>query len=308
MQSEDLRLFVATIQAGSFTAAAERLGLSKQYVSRRTMALEAALGVRLLNRSTRRLNATDLGLALYERAVKILEDLDEAQELVSNQSKVLRGTLRIAAPMTFGTLHLGPVLPLFMQRHPQLHIELDLNDRKVDLIAEGYDMALRGGAMEDSSLIARRLVPVGLIACASPQYLARHGEPAVPDDLAHHACLLFGHGRTVEWIFSVDGKPRALQVGGQLRANNGEVVRDAAIAGAGIAYLPNFIAEPAIAQGLLVPILQAYSRPDAAVYAVYPQHRQASRAVQAFVEFAREHLMRPREAALAFADGLAPRG
>lgn len=290
MQFEDLRLFMATVQAGSFTAAADKLGLSKQYVSRRTMALEEALGVRLLNRTTRRLSATDLGQTLYERAVKIQEDLDDACELVCSQSQVLRGTLRIAAPMTFGTMYLGPVLPLFMQQHPGLQIDLDLNDRRVDLVAEGYDMALRGGTMEDSSLIARPLMPVGLIACASPDYLARHGTPAVPQDLAQHACLVFGHDKHPVWNFMIDGKPFALPVHSQLRANNAEVVRDAAIAGAGIGYLPNFTVRPALADGRLAPVLQPYHRPDSAVYAVYPQHRQASRPVQAFIEFLREHL------------------
>ncbi|MBA1275890.1 LysR family transcriptional regulator [Stutzerimonas azotifigens] len=290
MQLEDLRLFVTTLDQQSFTAAAERLGLSKQYVSRRIQALEAELGVRLLNRTTRRLRPTELGTTLYERAARILDDVSETRELLASQSATARGTLRISAPMTFGTLHLSPILPLFLEEHPLLKVELELNDRPVDLIREGFDMAIRGGVLEDSTLIAKRLVAIRLVACASPAYLERHAAPQTPEDLQQHRCLLYGHGRGVEWPFQRDGKPFGVPVSGQLLANNGEVVRDAAIAGLGITLLPTFIVGQALAEGGLVPVLEAYQRPSAAFHAVYPQHRQNSRAVQLFVEFLRQHL------------------
>jgi DNA-binding transcriptional LysR family regulator len=291
MNVEDLRLFVATLDEGSFTAAADKLGVSKQYVSRRTMALEELLGVRLLNRTTRRLQPTELGMLLYERATRILNDLQETRELVSDKSPVVRGTLRISAPMTFGTLHLSPLLPLFMQNHPHIALELELNDRSVDLLAEGYDMSIRIGTLEDSTLVAKRLTSMRIAVCASPAYLAERGVPHDLSELETHSLLLYGHSRHVEWRFQAQGKPTSVVVKGNLRANNGEVIRDAAIGGMGIAYLPTFIVGEALANGSLVPILEAYQPPNAAVYAVYPHHRQSARAVKMFSDFLREQLM-----------------
>jgi DNA-binding transcriptional LysR family regulator len=292
MQLEDLRLFVTTINEQSFTAAAEKLGLSKQYVSRRTMALEEELGVRLLNRTTRSLRPTDLGMTLYERALRILDEVNETQELVSSQSVNVRGTLRVNAPMTFGTLHISPLLSAFMQENPLITLELDLNDRAVDLVTEGYDMAIRGGFLEDSTLIAKRLIDIPMITCASPDYLKQHAVLQTPDDLRHHECLLYGHAKSVEWKFQTEGHIVCVPVKGKLRTNNGEVVRDAAAGGRGIAYLPLFIVKDALEQGRLVPILQTHQPPNTAFYAVYPQHRQSSRAVQAFATFLHNHFTR----------------
>lgn len=290
MNVEDLRLFVTTLDTGSFTAAADALGVTKQYVSRRVAALEALLGVRLLNRTTRRLQATELGVLLHDKATAILADLRDAQELVSAQGASLRGTLRVSAPMTFATLHLSHLLPLFMQQHPHINLEIDLNDRAVDLLAEGYDMSIRIGTLEDSSLIAKRLTDMQTILCASPGYLDKHGTPANLDELQHHACLLYGHSRHVEWRLREHGKNKNLTVRGQMRANNGELIRDAAIAGMGIAYLPTFIIGQALESGALLPVLDQHWPAPAAVYAVYPQHRQSARAVQVFSDFIKEHV------------------
>lgn len=285
MQLEDLRLFVTTIEARSFTAAADRLGLSKQYVSRRMTMLEDELGVRLLNRTTRRMHPTDIGTTLYDRAVSILNEVEETRELVSSESYTARGTLRVSAPMTFGTLYLGDILPAFLKQHPLVHLELDLNDRPVDIVGEGYDMAIRSGQLVDSTLIARRLLDVNMLACASPDYLNEHHAPATPHQLREYDCLLYGHGSSVDWTFHHNGKPLHVNVRGPLRANNGEILRDLAIAGRGIAYLPDFIVSGAVSSGKLMPILREFSPPSSAVYAVYPQHRQASRLVQLFVSF-----------------------
>jgi len=192
--------------------------------------------------------------------------------------------------MTFGTLHLSPLLPDFLAAYPQIRLELDLNDRAVDLLAEGYDMSIRIGTLADSSLIAKRLTEMQLVTCASPDYL-RQAPPLVqPEDLAGHSCLLYGHGRQVEWRFQRGGKPLVLPMQGQLRANNGEVVRDAAIAGQGIAVLPTFIVGEALASGALVQVLEDFALPSAAVYAVYPQHRQSARIVQLFSDYLRDRL------------------
>ncbi len=289
-QLEDMRIFVATVEAGSFTAASERLGLSKQFVSRRVMALEARLGVRLLNRTTRRLHVTELGREFHARALRILEDVSDAELAVSSRGGSPRGRLRVAAPMSFGTMHLGALLPAFLLRHPAVCVELDLNDRSVDLVGEGYDMAIRIGALEDSTLVARTLAPVRMVACCSPDYLQGRGAPATPAELDAHDCLPYGHGKGVEWVFLENGRPRPVAVSGRLLANNGEIVRDAAIAALGIAWLPTFIVGEALRAGRLVAVLEAFAPPPRAAYAVYPRHRQASLAIRAFVDYLAEVL------------------
>lgn len=289
-QLEDMQIFVTTVDAGSFTTASEKLGLSKQFVSRRVMALEARLGVRLLNRTTRRLHVTDVGREYYARAARILEDVSDAELSVSSRGASPKGTLRVTAPMSFGTMHLGAVLPAFLLRYPAVTVELDLNDRTVDLLREGYDMAIRIGRLQDSTLVARSLAPTQMVTCCSPAYLQGRGAPATPQDLGEHDCLLYGHSRGVEWIFHEHGKPLPVPVSGRLLANNGEIVRDAAIAGLGIAWQPSFIVGEALRDGRLVTILDDYAAPPMAVHAVYPQHRQASLVIRAFVDFLGEML------------------
>jgi DNA-binding transcriptional LysR family regulator len=283
-----MRIFAETVDAQSFTAAADRMGLSKQFVSKRVAALEKRLGARLLVRSTRQLRVTDLGLAYHERAQRILEEVDAAEQLIASQTAAPRGLLRLSAPMTFATLHLGPVIPAFMQRHPEVVVELELNDRTVDLIGEGYDMPVRIGRLAVSSLVARRIAAEQLITCASPGYLRRHGAPSAPGDLASHACLTYGHARRGEWTFRVEGRVRKVSVSGPMRANNGEMLRDAAVAGLGIVSLPDFIVAAALADGRLVPVLDACRPEGFNVYAVSPQHRQSSLLVRAFSDFLAE--------------------
>jgi len=289
-QLEDMRIFVNAVEQGSFTAASEALGLSKQFVSRRVMALEDRLGVRLLNRTTRRLDVTDAGREFHARSVRILEDVDDAELAVSSQGASPKGTLRISAPMSFGTRYLGAALPAFLLRYPAVSIELDLNDRTVDLIREGYDMGIRIGRLQDSTLVARPLAPAQIVTCCSPGYRDGRGAPATPAELAEHDCLLYGHNRQVEWHFESAGRAMTVPVSGCLLANNGEIIRDAAMAGLGIARLPTFIAGEALSDGRLVTVLDDFALPASAVHAVYPQHRQASLAIRAFVDFLREVL------------------
>lgn len=286
-QLEDMQIFVATVDAQSFTAAADKLGLSKQFISRRIMALEERLDARLLIRTTRKLSVTDTGRAYYERALKIIDDVSDAEQRVSSQSDSPRGTLRISAPMSFGTLHLGPAIAHFMTQCPDIRIELDLSDRFVDIVGEGYDMAIRIGHLSDSSLVARQISPAQLVTCASPAYLKARGKPKTPAELKDHDCLLYGHSRSVEWLFSDKGKPLHVQVKGRLRANNGELACTAAIAGLGIILLPTFIVGAALRAKKLVTILDPYAPPPLNIYAVYPQHRQSSLAVKVFADFLR---------------------
>ncbi|MGN6381577.1 MAG: LysR family transcriptional regulator [Dyella sp.] len=290
-QLDDMRLFVATLDTGSFTAAADRLGLSKQFISRRVMALEEQLGARLLVRTTRHLRPTDLGRAYAEQARRILQQVEELDQAITGAEQSARGRLRITAPMSFGTMHLSPLLAQFLATYPQVAIELDLSDRTVDLLGEGYDLAIRIGALADSSMIARSIAPVDLVLCCSPGYLARRPEPTTPAELATHECLLYGHGPHVEWVFGKLTAP--VTVRGRYRANNGELMRDAAIQGLGIARLPTFIVGQALRSGALVTVLDDYRPPVTAVHAVYPQHRQSSVLIHTFVEFLRAELAPP---------------
>ncbi len=290
MQLDDMRIFVATVDARNFTAAANRLSLSKQFVSRRVMALEETLGVQLLIRNTRKLAVTDLGQEFYERAKRILGEVEDAEQAMSLRRAGPRGLLRVSAPMSFGMAHLSPLVAMFLREHGDVRFEMELSDRTVDVVGEGFDMAIRIGALPDSTLIAQKLVDIRVVACCSPGYVRRRGAPAVPADLERHACLLYGHGGAVSWDFVVDGVTKGVDVHGPLRANNGELVRDAAVAGLGIVRLPDFIVADALRSGQLVPVLEDFLPTATSVYAVYPQHRQSSLTIRAFAEFLREHL------------------
>jgi DNA-binding transcriptional LysR family regulator len=281
---------VATVDAHNFTAAANRLSLSKQFVSRRVMALEETLGVQLLIRNTRKLAVTDLGQEFYERAKRILGEVEDAEQAMSLRRAGPRGLLRVSAPMSFGMAHLSPLVAQFLREHGDVRFEMELSDRTVDVVGEGFDMAIRIGALPDSTLIGQKLVDIRMVACCSPGYVRRRGAPKVPADLERHACLLYGHGGAVNWEFVVDGVTKGVEVRGPLRANNGELVRDAAVAGLGIVRLPDFIVADALSSGQLVPVLEAFLPSATSVYAVYPQHRQSSLTIRAFVEFLREQL------------------
>jgi DNA-binding transcriptional LysR family regulator len=288
MQLEDVRIFVATVNSGSFTAAADQLQQSKQYVSRRMAALEETLDVRLLVRNTRKLTVTDLGRDFYEHAQRILEAVANAEEAISERHGILHGALRISAPLSFGMLHLSPLIAEFMKMHPKVQLNVDLSDRRSDLIGEGFDLALRIGPLADSTLIATRLGDLRMCACCSPAYAKEHGIPASPTELAQHTCLLYGKEGTTGWEFVVDGNREVVEVRGMLVANNGELVRDAAIADLGVALLPHFIVGPALENGTLLSILESFVPPPLRLSAVYPQHRQGSLPMRTFLSFLQE--------------------
>ncbi|MGV2289275.1 LysR family transcriptional regulator [Trinickia sp. YCB016] len=290
MQLEDMRIFVATVDARSFTAAANRLQLSKQFVSRRVAALEESLGARLLVRNTRKLAVTDLGYEFHERARRILAEVSDAEQAMSAQRAEPRGLLRVSVPMSFGMIHLSPLVAEFLRAHPDVRFDMQLSDRVADVVGEGFDMAVRIGTLADSTLIAQKLGEVRLVACSSPGYKRRRRAPATPADLERHACLLYGEEGRSGWEFIVDGASRMFDVRGPLRANNGEVIRDAAISGLGIARLPEFIVADALASGKLIEVLEDFSLSSFTVYAVYPQHRQSSVTIRAFTQFLRERL------------------
>ena len=281
-----LSVFVRIAETGSFSAAARDLGISKSAASKKVAALEERLGARLFNRTTRRLSLTEVGAAFLERAQRILMELEEAEAAVSMLTAEPRGTLRVNAPMSFGTLHVAPALPGFMAKFPDLVVSMDLNDRRVDLVEEGYDLALRIADLPDSSLIARRLVPVRQVVCASPDYWGRRGTPVLPRDLTGHNCLIYTYLSSVnEWRFRDGDQPFSVRIDGTLRANNGDVLRQAAVAGLGVYLGPTFIVGEDLRAGRLVAVLESFAEDALSVYAVYPHRRHLSAKVRAFVDY-----------------------
>lgn len=282
-----MQVFLRVAELASFSEAAQSLDQSKSTVSKHVAWLEEQLGVRLLNRTTRRLSLTEAGRAYLDRCRQILTDVAEAESAISAHSAAPRGLLRIASPMSFGFMHLAPVLPTFFERYPEITVELAMNDRYVDLIDEGYDVALRIGGLADSSLIARRIARSGLVALAAPGYLEGHGEPATPGDLARHACLIYRWPQPQDvWRFQdAGGLLEEVKVSGPLQANNADALKAAAVGGAGIVTLPIFLASDALAAGTLVPILTDYRLPGRDLHAVYPHNRHLSAKVRVFVDF-----------------------
>jgi DNA-binding transcriptional LysR family regulator len=283
---EAMRVFAQVVTHGGFSAAAREMGMSRSAVSKHVMDLEAALGVQLLHRTTRQTSATDAGLAYFERCKAILAEIDEAELSVSNAQQVPRGQLRVNAPMTFGTMHLGSAIADFMRRYGDVQVHLVLDDRFVDPIAEGFDVTIRIAALEDSSLIARRIMPARRVLCASPEYLSDRRVPKTPDDLRQHDCLHYGNLATgAQWKLIGPEGDRWVPVKAVLCANNGEVLRDAALRGLGIALLPVFIIGKELEEGRLTVVLQDYEPPPVAVYALYPPSRYLSAKVRVFVDF-----------------------
>lgn len=284
---EEMRTFVKVVESGSMTAAAERLGIAKSAVSRRLADLEGRLSVQLFRRTTRTLSLTDTGQGFYERCLRILADLEEAELAVSQAHGTLRGRLRVAVPLSFGLAHLGPAMDAFLRAHPEVEFDLDLNDRQVDLLTEGFDLAVRIAELRDSSLIARRLAPVRHVVCASPEYLNRHGTPHTGAELANHACLVYANVPTPGLWEYLDpaGRPGRVQVHARLQANNGDCLRQAAEEGHGILLGPSFILHQSIEGGRLAPILQDHQWPSLHAFAVYPRTRHLSQRVRAFVDF-----------------------
>lgn len=288
---EDLQAFVAVVEAGSFTAAAERLDASKSVLSRRVSALEERLGVQLLRRTTRTLNTTDTGRSFFERSARILSDLDEAESAVAQEHGELHGQLRVALPLSFGIHHMGRPIAEFNRQHPRIRFDLDLSDRRVDLIQEGIDVGIRIGKLRDSSMIARRLFESHTVICASPAYLKEHGTPKTPETLSDHRCLVYSNLADADhWTYREgNGEEKTIKLNHVMAANSGDMLRKIAASGLGIIMQPMFIAHEAIKRGELMPILANYQWPVAPAYAIYPPTRHLSYRVRAFIDFLAEY-------------------
>ncbi len=287
---DEMAVFAEVVEAESFSGAARELGISKSAVSKQVGRLEDRLGVRLLNRTTRRLSLTEAGETFYQASRRVLDQAEAAETAVSSLAAAPRGHLKLNAPMSFGFLHLAKAIPLFHARYPQIVVDATLNDRFVDLVEEGYDLAIRIGEMRDSSLVARRLAPSRAVLCASPDYLARHGAPLRPEDLAGHDCLIYSNlDYRDEWRFAGPRGQSAVKVQGPFHANNGDALCAVALAGLGIVRLPSFIVGEHLLAGRLVPLLCDRPLPAQGIYAVYPHSRNLSAKVRAFVDFLAEH-------------------
>jgi DNA-binding transcriptional LysR family regulator len=291
-----MEVFVRVVELGGFSAAARVLGMSKSSVSKRVSALEDRLGAQLLLRTTRHLTLTDAGQAFHDRAVRILAETEDAEAAVSRLQAAPRGVLRVNAPVSFGVAHLGPLLPDFLARHPDLSVDLVLNDRVVDLVDEGFDVAIRIAPLAESSLVARRLCVSRRVLVASPGYVARHGAPRRPEEVVDHPCLLYAYLlRGGEWrLRDGTGAEAVLRVERPvLRANNGDVLCQAAVGGLGIAMMPTFIVGGDLAAGRLVRLLADWEDASGAIHAVWPHGRFTAPKVRAFVDFLVAAFRRP---------------
>jgi DNA-binding transcriptional LysR family regulator len=281
-----LRAFVKVVELGSFSEAGRQMRLSRSAISKYVGDLEADLGVQLLNRTTRHASPNENGQAYFERALSILGDLDAADQAVTELQATPRGLLRVNAPMSFGTLQLGPAVADFMAVYPELQIHLVLSDDQVDPTQGGFDVTLRIADLESSSLIARKIVAIDRAICASPDYLAEHGSPTTPAELRSHALLTYGFLLTGnQWKLTGKDGDHWIQPRWTLCVNNAEVLRDAAVAGRGVALLPTFIAGDALRAGTLKSILRDYHAPPLALYAIYPPTRHLAVKVRLFIDF-----------------------
>jgi len=281
-----MRVFAAVVDAGSFARAADKLDLSRGMTSRYVAQIESHLGVRLLNRTTRRQSLTEAGQDYYQRATQVLAMVEEAEQSAAQGSAEPRGTLRVNAPVAFGTRHLGPAIGAWLRRHPQVKADLTLNDRVVDLVEEGFDVAVRIARRIDPGLVARPITRARLVVCAAPAYLKEHGTPKSPADLARHNCLTYAYGwNQNEWRFTRRGRDQVVKVSGNVHGNNGDILCSAAAAGLGVIVQPTFLVYELLREKKLARVLEGWEADDATIHAVYPSRQFLTPKVRSFIDF-----------------------
>jgi LysR family transcriptional regulator, regulator for bpeEF and oprC len=287
-----MQLFVRIVDSGSFSAVAREMDMIQPTVSKQLTALEEKLGVRLLNRTTRKLSLTDAGREYYDRCKRILDEVQEMETEVSDLQNRPTGTLRVNAPIAFGHLYLVPLAFQFRRTYPDLAVDLSLNDRYVDLVQEGLDIAIRFGELEDSQLVARHVGSSARICVASPRYLATKGRPKVPAELKTHNCITYTYTFGNEWRFEGPDGEQSIRVFGDFRANSGLTIRAAALEGIGIANIPAFLVREDIETGRLVQVMGEYGPAPVRISAVYPSARLLSRKVKLFVDYMQQEFLR----------------
>ena len=283
-------VFVAVVENGGFSAAARKLGISKSAVSKRINQLEDHLGVRLLHRTTRKLSLTEAGERYLEHAAEALAAANRAEDAVTELQGEPQGQLRICSPMSFGRLHVAPLIPKLLKRYPKLQIDLVMDDRKVDLVAGGFDVAIRAGNLPASTLIARKLAPVRQVLCASPDYIDRYDRPGTPAELSGHNCVLYSYSSDAgEWTLIGESGPETVTVSGSYQVNNSEALLEALREGIGIGRLPTFVAGPDLKAGRLVKLFESYRIPEFTLYAVFPEREYLPAKLRVFLDFAIEY-------------------
>jgi DNA-binding transcriptional LysR family regulator len=289
-----MTLFARVVDSGSFTGAAGQLGLSPSAVSKQVSRLEERLGVRLLNRTTRRLGLTEVGALYYERCTRILEEIAEAERAVSDTQAMPRGLVRLSVPVSFGQSQVAPLLPGFLTRYPEVRISVTAQDREVDLIEEGFDLAVRIAPLRDTSMIARRLTSNRRVVCATAEYFARHPPPLTPEELIHHNCLINpAYSPQRSWSFKRLERQFAVQVHGNLEFTSPPALREAALRGLGIVLLPAYVVREDLRAGRLQEVLSDSISEDPDVYLVYPHARHLSSKVRVFADFLLERFALP---------------
>ena len=280
-------VFAKSAELGSFAAAAQALNISPQMVAKHVAGLEADLGLTLINRTTRRQSLTDIGLAYYDRCKVVLAEVEAADALAQEMLSHPKGVLRVSAPITFGAFSLAPFVTRYLASYPDVQIDLSLSDRYVDPIEDGYEILIRIGELEDSSLIARPLAPYKLIACASPSYLVQRGEPETPEDLLHHDCLAYMNATSPmpsRWAFTKNSSTHEIKINGRLRSDNWKALLHAATEGFGITLGPADVLRPEINAGRLVQVLPDYMGPSRPMHVLYPSHRKPTAKIRSFID------------------------
>ena len=282
-----LTIFVKVVDAGSFAAAARHFGMSAAMVSKHLQTLEEHLGAQLLNRTTRRVSATEVGQHFYERCMRILSELEEAERAAGDLQTTPRGLLRVTAPVSFGTRQLAPAIADYLTSYRDVSIDLSLDDHYVDLLARRFDLAIRLGALVDSSLIARKLSSLAMVVCASPGYLEKYGTPREPRDLVFHNCLAYTYANPQSvWTFvDQSGEQNVIRISGRFVANSGDALLALVLRGAGIMLAPDYLVEDELKAGRLIRLLPNYSTPETPVHAVYPHSHYLSAKTRTFIDF-----------------------
>ena len=284
-------VFVTVVESGSFSLAGERLGITKSAISKRINQLERDLGVQLIHRSTRRLSLTEAGEQYYDSVRKAFDLASEAEDNITERQNKPSGSLRINAPMAFGRLHLSRLTAAFLKQYPDINVDLMMDDKIVGLVADRFDIAIRIGDLADSSLVARRLAPCRRVLCASPEYVQRFGLPDTPEQLHQHNCLFYSYFQAgSEWGFIGSDSVIKVLPRGNFKANNSEAIREALLAGLGIADMPTFIVGPDLASGSLIPLMSHYRLPEHAIYAVFPERKHLPTKVRVFIDFLLDQL------------------
>jgi DNA-binding transcriptional LysR family regulator len=287
---DGIKTVIAVVETGSFTAASERLGMSKALVSKYIGEVESQLDVRLFNRSTRRLALTEAGHSYYQKALPLIEEYTELVDNVTGMQANPQGLLRVSVPVTFGEMKLSAALPKFLKKYPLMQLDIQLTDKKIDMLEQGIDVVIRIGGVDDSSLIAKKINTYPLVLCASKNYLAEYGVPHKPQDISQHNCIIDSNFRIAKlWpIISADNKTESVTVNSNISANSPRAVKEIAMADGGIAMIPHFIVEDALTDGRLEVVLPGYHTLEFGLFAIYPHRRYLAKKVRCFIDFLAE--------------------